>query len=182
MQTLAYFCLSLFAQALIPLQNRVFYARHDSRTPFTIDISIVVFNVFLSWWLGHKMGVAGLALAFSISNILNFILLWTWLWIKIGDLDQIKILISTVKFSAAGLAAGLIVQVMKTVVWPFIDMTKFSGVLIQGLAAGILGLAGYLLVCWILRSEELDSFLDVVKRRLSWRKVKVGDQTEAHGI
>lgn len=182
MQTLAFFSLSLFAQALIPLQNRVFYARHDTRTPFTIDISIVVINVFFSWYFGHKMGVAGLALAFSLSNILNFILLWTWLWIKVGDLDQIKILISTIKFSLAALAAGLVVQVMKSIVWPYIDMTRFSGVLIQGAAAGLFGLAAYVLVCWILRSEELESFMQVVRRRLPWHKVKTEDQGEVRGV
>ena len=182
MKTLAFFSLSLFAQALIPLQNRVFYARHDTRTPFTIDISIVIINVFFSWYFGHKMGVAGLALAFSLSNILNFILLWTWLWIKVGDLDQIKILISTIKFSVAALAAGLVVQVMKSIVWPYIDMTRFSGVLIQGAAAGLFGIAAYVLVCWILRSEELDSFMQVVRRRLPWHKVKTEDQGEVRGV
>jgi len=174
--------LSLFAQALIPLQTRVFYARHDSRTPFFIGLIVVVLNVFLSLYFGKRMGVSGLALAFSLSNILNFILLWIWLWAKIGDLDQIKILISTVKFSVAAIVGGLVVQVTKTVVWPYINMEKFSGVFIQGLAAGVFGFAAYLLICWILRSEELASFMNVVRRRLSWHKVKVGDQTEVRGI
>ena len=182
METLAFFGLSLFAQALIPLQTRVFYARHDSRTPFFIGLIVVVLNVFLSLYFGKRMGVSGLALAFSLSNILNFILLWIWLWAKIGDLDQIKILISTVKFSVAAIVGGLVVQVTKTVVWPYINMEKFSGVFIQGLAAGVFGFAAYLLICWILRSEELASFMNVVRRRLSWHKVKVGDQTEVRGI
>jgi putative peptidoglycan lipid II flippase len=182
METLAFFGLSLFAQALIPLQTRVFYARHDSRTPFFIGLIVVITNVFLSLYFGKKMGVSGLALAFSLSSILNFVLLWIWLWAKIGDMDQIKILISTVKFSVAAIVGGLVVQVTKTVVWPYINMEKFSGVFIQGLAAATFGFLAYLLICWILRSEELASFMDVVRRRLSWHKVKVGDQTEVRGI
>jgi len=34
MNTLGFFALSLFAQAVTPLIIRVFYARHDSATPF----------------------------------------------------------------------------------------------------------------------------------------------------
>jgi len=182
MDTLGFFALSLFAQAIIPLQTRVFYARQDSRTPFFIGLSVVVVNVFLSIWLAGRLGVAGLALAFSISTILNFILLWVWLCYKIGNMDQAKILISTLKFSVAGIAAGFVVQLMKNIVWPYIDMSTFSGVLVQGAVAGICGLVAYLVVCALLRSEEFYDFLGLIKRKLSWRKVRVGDQGEVRGL
>jgi len=182
MDTLGFFALSLFAQAIIPLQTRVFYARQDSRTPFFIGLSVVIVNIFLSIWLAGRMGVAGLALAFSISTILNFILLWVWLCYKIGNMDQAKILISTLKFSVAGIGAGFVVQLMKNIVWPYINMNTFSGVLIQGAAAGTGGLIAYLGGCALLRSEEFYDFLNLIKRKLSWRKVKVGDQGEVRGL
>ena len=182
MDTLGFFALSLFAQAIIPLQTRVFYARQDSRTPFFIGLSVVIVNIFLSIWLAGRMGVAGLALAFSISTILNFILLWVWLCYKIGNMDQAKILISTLKFSVAGIGAGFVVQLMKNIVWAYINMNTFSGVLIQGAAAGTGGLIAYLVVCALLRSEEFYDFLNLIKRKLSWRKVKVGDQGEVRGL
>jgi len=182
MDTMGFFALSLFAQAIIPLQTRVFYARQDSRTPFLIGIFVVIFNIFLSIWLAGRLGVAGLALAFSLSTILNFVLLWVWLYVQVGNLDQTKILISTVKFSVAGMVSGFVIQLMKNIVWPYIDMSTFLGVLVQGMVAAMFGIIAYLAMCAILRSEEFYDFLGLIKRKLSWRKVKVGDQGEVRGL
>ncbi len=185
--TLGFFALSLFAQATIPLLTRVFYARHNSKTPFFVGLISVVVNIFLSLFFGRRMGVAGLALAFSLSSILNFIILWMWLYFEIGDLDQKQIIKSVVKFSVAGLFAGLFVQLGKLIIWPFIDMTKFLGVLAQGLFAGLFGLGIYCLLCYFMKSEEMLEIIEVVKRKLPFsRKIKksddLGDQSEVRGI
>ncbi|MEA3463931.1 MAG: murein biosynthesis integral membrane protein MurJ [Patescibacteria group bacterium] len=180
--TLGFFCLSLFAQAIIPLLVRMFYARQNSKTPFFIGLISIAVNIVLSLWLAGLLGVAGLALAFSIASIVNFILLWLVLRLEIGWLDELRILISTVKFSAAAIACGAAVQGMKLVIWPFIDMTKFWGVLTQGLAAGFSGIIAYIIICLLLRSEELFNFWSSIRRRLPVGKIEAGDQGEARGI
>lgn len=180
--TLGFFSLSLFAQAIIPLLVRAFYARHDSKTPFFIGLAVASVNIFLSIWLSGRLGVAGLALAFSISSIINLILLWLWLNLEIGRLDEMKIFISTVKFSLAALAGGIAVQGVKLVIGLNIDMTRLWGVLTQGLVAGLSGIFIYLLVCRILKSEELFSFWSALKRRWPAKKVETSDQGEARGI
>jgi len=182
MDTLGFFSLSLFAQAIIPLLVRMFYARHNSKTPFFIGLISIAVNIVLSLWFAGRLGIAGLALAFSIASIINFILLWIVLRIKIGWLDELRILISTIKFSAAALACGIAVQGMKLAIWPFIDMEKFWGVLTQGFVAGLSGILVYFVICYILRSEELFNFLSSIKRHLPWGKVDAGDQGEARGI
>ncbi|MEK7203116.1 MAG: murein biosynthesis integral membrane protein MurJ [Patescibacteria group bacterium] len=180
--TLGFFSLSLFAQSLIPLLIRVFYARHDSKTPFIIGLVVAIINVWLSLLLSNQMGVAGLALAFSIANILNLIILWMVLHWKIGSLDELKILFSTIKFSSATIVCGVVVQGIKLVIWPYIDMTKFWGVFIQGATAGLIGFFVYLAICSILQSEELFDFWALIKRRLSLSKIETSDQSEARGI
>lgn len=181
--TLGFFAISLFAQALIPLLIRVFYARHDSKAPFIIGLVSAAANIFLSLWLSGRLGVAGLALAFSLANIINLILLWLWLNFEIGKMDGYKILISTVKFSLAALAGGLAVQAVKLVIGAKIDMTKFLGVLTQGVMAGLAGILIYFLVCLILKSEELFNFWSSLKRRLAGvKKIETSDQGEARGI
>jgi len=182
MNTLGFFSLSLFAQSLIPLLVRVFYARHDSKTPFIIGLIVALANVWLSLWLSNKMGVAGLALAFSIANILNLIILWMALHWKIGSLDELKILFSAIKFSSAAIVCGVVVQGMKLVIWSYIDMTKFWGVFVQGATAGAFGFFIYLAICSFLRSEELSDFWVSFKRRLPWSKIETSDQSEARGI
>ena len=180
--TLSFFCLSLFAQALIPLLVRVFYARYDSKTPFFVGLTATFINIFLSLWLSKTMGVAGLALAFSVTNIINFIILWLILRFELESLDQFRILTSVAKFSLAALACGITVQGIKLIIWPYVDMTKFWGVLTQGLMAGIFGIIIYLVVCSLLKSEELTNFWLSIKRHLPWTKVEANDQGEARGI
>lgn len=182
LNTLSLFVISLFAQATIPLLVRIYYARHDSKRPFYIGFFSVAINVFLSIWLSSRIGVEGLALAFSIANIINFILLWVVLHDELGDMDENKILLSTVKFSIAALVCGLTVQGMKIIIEPFVDMTKTLGVFSQGLIAGLLGIIIYITVSYLLRSEELFNFWNGFKNRLPSRKVDTGDQGEARGI
>lgn len=180
--TLGFFTLSLFAQAANPLLIRVFYARRNSKSPFYVGLATAALNVLLSVWLKKYLGVAGLALAFSIANIFNFITLWIILRLELGDMDETKILISTAKFSAASIACGLAVQLMKQAVWPFINMAKLWGVLSQGLAAGLGGLATYVVICYWLNSEEMFDFYSSIKRRLPMKKIKTYDSGEARGI
>jgi putative peptidoglycan lipid II flippase len=199
--TLGFFTISLFAQASIPLLVRIFYARHNSKTPFYIGIFAVFINVILSFWLPKiivareildssgviveifvPLGVSGLALAFSIASVINFIILWLALRFEIGELDEERILISAIKFSGAAIAAGIVVQGIKLLIWPYIDMTKMLGVLTQGLSAGIAGILVYIAFCSLFKSEELFDFWASIKRRLPWNKVETGDQGEARGI
>jgi peptidoglycan biosynthesis protein MviN/MurJ (putative lipid II flippase) len=142
----------------------------------------VIVNIVLSLILGKKMGVAGLACAYSIANVLNFLLLWLWLNFSVGSLDIGNILRSVLKFTTSAIAAGGAAQITKALVWPFIDMTRFSGVFIQLVAAAMAGLAVYAAFCYLLRSEELFGFLSALKRRLPFKKVGVEDQGEARGF
>lgn len=180
--TLGFFAISLFAQAALPLLARMYYARHNSATPFYVGIVSALANVFLSLWLVKIYGVAGLALAFSIASIINFILLWILLRLEIGDMDEVRILFSTIKFSLSAIACGLTVQGMKYVVWPYVDMSTFVGVLTQGLTAGMAGILAYLAFCSLLKSEEFYSFWEAIKRRLPAKKISTGDSGEARGI
>ncbi|OGF28423.1 murein biosynthesis integral membrane protein MurJ [Candidatus Falkowbacteria bacterium RIFOXYB2_FULL_34_18] len=180
--TLGFFSVSLFAQASLPLLVRIFYARHNAKTPFFVGLFSAGVNVVLSLFFSDRFGVSGLALAFSISSIINFILLWIMLHAEIGGMDEYRILVSAVKFSISAIACGLAVQGMKLLIWPFIDMTRFWGVLTQGLVSGIAGMLVFVAFCFMLRSEELFDFWNSIKRRLSWRKIEAGDQGEARGI
>ncbi len=198
--TLGFFVISLFAQASIPILVRIFYARHNSKTPFYVGLFAICINVLLSLWLPKiiivkkvlengvlidesvAMGVAGLALAFSIANIFNFIILWLVLKIELGALDEERILKSTLKFALAAIVAGIAVQGVKLSIDKYIDMTKVLGVLTQAVMAGGFGILVYIAFCSLLKSEELFDFWNSIKRRLPWKKVETGDQGEARGI
>ncbi len=163
---LAFFVLSLFAQALIPLLARFFYAMQDTKTPFFIGLLSAGANVILALFTVKSLGVIGLALSFSISSILNFCLLWIFLRIKFGPLDEVNILNSTLKISVAALAMAFGVQAMKFVIEPFVDMQTFFGIFSQGLGAGLAGLGIFAIVGITLKSKEMLALRDVVRHRL----------------
>lgn len=180
--TLGFFALSLFAQASVPLLVRVFYARRDSWTPFILGLVSVVVNISFAFLLRPSLGAAGLALAFSIGSILNFIFLWIALHRQIGAIDVLKIFMSVFKFAAAAIAAGAMVQILKVAIWPFIDMTTFTGVSTQLIVAGSGGALTYLVFCYLFQSEELISVLRVLRGRLPWKKAKVSGQDELRAL
>ncbi|MDD2680519.1 MAG: murein biosynthesis integral membrane protein MurJ [Patescibacteria group bacterium] len=182
MDTLGFFALSLFAQATIPLLVRMFYARRDSWTPFYLGLISVFINIGLAYFLRQYFGVAGLALAFSIASIFNFLMLWLWLYVKVGSLDIDKIFNSSLKFIVAAMGAGLAVQILKFLIWPYINMQTFAGVFIQLIVAGGGGLSVYILLCYLFKSEELLAVLSIFKRRLPWKKTVLADQGEARGL
>lgn len=182
MNTLALFAISFFAQALIPLFTRVFYARHDSKTPFIIGMTSDVFNIFLALWFAKLWGVVGLALAFSASSIINFIALVIALKFEVGSLNEKRTISWIFKFSLAALAGGIVIQVVKQALGPMVDMDKVWGVLLQTTAAAGSGLAVYLFICWLFKSPELTRLGQYLKQRLPGKVQVSDDQGEARGI
>ena len=75
---LGFLLISLFAQSLIPLFSRGFYAYHNTKTPVITAIVGSVVSVGGSYLLAIQigMGVPGIAVAYSAGNILNFFLLY----------------------------------------------------------------------------------------------------------
>lgn len=179
---LSYFLISLFAQATIPLLVRIYYARQNTLKPFVLGLVAVASNVILSFVLIRHMGAAGLSLAFSISNIINFLLLWIFIHFELGSLDEKKILSSTVKIAFASVLLGAVVQISERLISIFLDMNRFWEVLVHASVSATLGLCVFLLVCQRLKSEEFNDFWLAIKRRLPLKKPTTGDHGEARGI
>ncbi len=166
--TLAFFAIGLFAQALLPLLIRAYYAFSDTKTPFLISLVAVVIDIALSIILTrgrYNLGVAGLALAYSIAGIINFSLLWIFLRFKTGSLDEERILTAIFKISAAGIFMALSVQGMKYLIAPVVDMQAFWGIFIQGLSASIAGAIIYILIGLLLKSHEMIVFVETIKKK-----------------
>lgn len=180
--TLAFFTLSLFAQTLIPLIARSFYALQDTLTPFVIAIVSALVNIVASLYLKNSMGVAGLALAFSIAAILQLILLLVAIKKKVGAFEHIDMLRGIYKISAAALLMAATVQLLKTPLSRVVDMTAFLGIFTQGLVAGLAGLFVYGAVCFGLKLEAMEIFYFSLKKRwLRLRKIQ-GEIHEADEV
>ena len=153
LKTLAYFSISLFAEALILLFLRGFFAWEDAWRPFLIGFFATLVRISVAWFLSRSMGVPGLALGFSLGGIFYMIMLFVLLRRKIGFIDGKKIFISGSKMILASLLAGLAAYII-------LQILMISNVLIQGLLAGIVGIFIYLFFTWLFKLSELKFFLN----------------------
>lgn len=168
--TLALFALSLFAQALIPVIARAFYALSNTKTPFVIGVISELFSIIAALMLMKPLGVAGLALAFSIGAILNFIILTIALRTILKKIDGEKIFSSFLRIVLAAIPMALTIQSIKYPLAKIFNQTYFFGILGQGLVASIVGLAIYLLICYLLKVPELMQIKNSLARR--WLQTK----------
>ena len=108
LECLGIFTISLWAQGMIPLLSRAFYAIQNTLIPFVVGIFSTALNITIAvyliknsqllvifWkWLGYNPEVAGnfevigLVLAFSISSIVNALLLLFILRSRIGSFGK----------------------------------------------------------------------------------------------
>ena len=103
---LAFFAIGLVGHIVVHVLTRAFYAMQDTRTPVLWAIIAVAINVPLMAWLVGPMGVEGLALALSISAMLEVIgLLWA-LRRRIESIEERAVLRSAVRSAVAAVAAG----------------------------------------------------------------------------
>lgn len=182
MRTLSYFGLSIFAQSLTAILVRVFYAYKDSATPFWISLIAVIVNISLAWPWSRQFGVAGLALAFSAGNIVNFVLLWLALRRKGHILDSQAIIWGSLKMALAAAIAWPIIFEVKKLIASLVDMDTFWGITGQLIGAATAGLLVYLLVCLLLRCPEAKQLWQIISRRLPSSRKTVVDADEARGL
>jgi len=163
---LGIFSISLFAQSLIPLLARTFYSVHDTKTPFfTAAISMII-NAVLSFVLAERFGLLGLVSAFTISSILQLIILWIALYAKIGILYMGKLLYAVGKILVATFFMGIAAQGAKYYIGAFGDINTFVEILMQTVAAGAVGLAVFIAISTYLKNEEILVFRAAINRRL----------------
>lgn len=164
--TLAFFTLSFIAQSLVFVLSRAFFAFRDTVTPLVAGLVSALLSLVSALWFSQEFGVVGLAIAFTISAIVNLALLWVPLRQRTGTLDEARIVRSLYTMSTAGLACAVVTQFLKPVIVSVIALDTFFGVLSQGLIAGGAGLGVYVLISYGLKSEELSDVTSGLKRRI----------------
>jgi len=165
-QALLFFTFSLVAQGLTPLVVRAFYAIHDTTTPLKIGILVMIINAVLTLTLPFRggLGIAGVALAFSVAATVNLALLLFTLHKKIGAFDKDhKIFESFFRLIFASVILGLTAHYSLYFFDIFVDTHTVLGLGLQTI--GAIGVSGsiYLLTTYILKCEEI---------RYLFRKIK----------
>lgn len=182
-QVLGILAISLFAQSLIPLLTRAFYAIQNTKTPLKITLvseAVLLIAVVL---LIKPFGIYGLAVAFSVSSVVNIILLMVYLRKNIPSIDGKNILNSTARIIVATLIAGVVTQFAKILVGTRGELDTFVAVLVQIMIAGSAGLAAFCLASYYLNVKEFFQFADSITRKIfGAKKLITEDTAEVSGV
>lgn len=178
------FAVSVFAQALIPLFSRAFFAREDTKTPVVINVSAMALNIALSFLFLRLMRSGGafaaavgaifkvtgmegmeilaLPLAFSCSAIVNFALLYFAFSRRVEEFDGSRIIFSLWKINIAAGAMAVAVYGALYAAALFVNMRTFAGIFTQGIAGAFAGFFVYCLMAYMLKIPEFFALCETV--------------------
>lgn len=155
---LGLFIVSLVFQSLIPLLTRAFYAYQDTKTPVITSIVTVVINIAASILFAKVwgMGILGLALSFSLANIINALLLLYYLNRRIipGMFAFRQLAPFVIKTIAASGAMGVVIFGVQTILSSLGNGKAM--LLISSISAVILGGLVFLAIAKWLQIREVE--------------------------
>ena len=158
----AFFCyaIGLSFLAVNQLITKVFYSLHDTKTAVYCSVISVVCNIVLNLILVRRLAHAGLALATSIAQIINALLLY---YAFKGKYPDITLLHSKKKLVQIAACSAASVGISYLCFWLLSDTIKCSQVLSLAGAVVSAGIV-YLALLKVLKFEELGILKDLVKR------------------
>lgn len=172
--TLKFFAISIFAQALITLILRGFYALHDTKTPLIVSAignGILLALSYLFVIVGHA-GVEALAIAFTIASILQLVVLFLMLEVKIGGFNKRSLFIPWSKFiistSFTALALYIPIKLLDQLVF---DTTRTINLLFLTGISSMAGLSLYLFLTWLFNVKEASTYILAFRKLGNWREV-----------
>ncbi len=184
-KTLAFFSISLFAQSLVHLLARSFYALHDSKTPVIIGTFSVIVNTVLSIFfiVGLHLDVWALGLSTSIASIFQMIFLLFYLDRKVQSFNRYDLILPPIKILLAGLVTGVTLYIpIKLLDQLVFDTTKTINLLILTGIATFVGLSVYLFLSWFLEVPQIEVLPKLFRRAKQLRGVLIDTTPEVVNI
>ncbi len=203
---LAMFVFGIVAQSLVHVLVRAYYAAGNTWKPlimnFLGEIITIVAAIVLLFTFEHVAGfryffeellrlngvtetrLTMVALAFTIGNIVNMILLLGIFYKNFKnyiDAASVKKLVITTRDACiSALMIGTVGYWMLNITALLFNQNKFLGILGQGLVAGLSGIAAGVIFLKLLKNPDLDDFMRVITKRF-W-KAKVVQDTVGTGV
>jgi len=173
---LVMYCIGLPAFASIGVLTRTFYALGDTRTPMQASLVSVALNLALNLLLVGPLRFLGLehrglALAASVTAVVNLLQLSLYLRRKLGPLEGGRIAGTLLRVAAASALVGVALWLGLGALagrWHHGPLVELGVVLAAALVAGLLGWGALRLA----RVEELGILEELARglaRRLGWR-------------
>jgi putative peptidoglycan lipid II flippase len=162
---LLWYSAGLVGHCVVEILARAFYAMKDTKTPVLVGAVAMGLNVgfsllFSSWFI--RLGwlpLGGLALANSLATALEAATLWVLMRKRLRGLEGQRVLKGTIQ---AALAAAAMVLVL----WGWLGLTHERQAWLVGVGGVLLGSIVYGVIVVSLKIPEVQSLLNLVKRRL----------------
>ncbi|MDQ2688142.1 MAG: murein biosynthesis integral membrane protein MurJ [Armatimonadota bacterium] len=166
---LRFYSLGIFAWSAQAILTRGFYALQDTRTPVISGTIMTVLFIGMNWLVVNAthMGVGGLALATTIAAVLHMLVMYVLLRRRMSGLNGGALLASVTKTLLATAALCALVWLLRVGLDAELPGTltpKIHSAAVLAVAGG-LGLVAFLLVARLLRMSELQSVVDMVRRK-----------------
>ncbi|HDQ16595.1 MAG TPA: hypothetical protein ENN31_00525 [Candidatus Vogelbacteria bacterium] len=197
---LACFIFSVFAQSLVVLFTRAYYAAGQTSKPLLVNVFSSLFIITTSFLfffvlrtypftqniLSNIFRLSGLAdisvlafpLAFSLGMIINLLLLG---WLFERDFGNIfsRIKKSFYQSFSAGFVAGFSSYISLNILATFLNIKTFIGIFSQGLIAGLIGIACGSLTFYLLDNKEFFDILNSLQSRFWKNKLIAGVEQDS---
>lgn len=172
-RTLAAIALSVFPQCAIQLLVRGFYALHDTTIPFFVSVVSVVISILLSLFFifSLNLGIFGLALAFSISNFINFLLLLFLFQFKKEKFIGKGELLSWLKMTFASVITALVTWGSMRLLDIFVfETSRAFPLLLLTIISGLVGILTYFCLSKLFKLKELETVFGISRKISQWHK------------
>jgi putative peptidoglycan lipid II flippase len=159
-RALAGFALGLGAFSIYLFVLRVFYAHTDARTPFVINCVENAINIVLALLLWQRYGALGVAASFAIAYAVSALWSLQVLSYKVRGFP----LRATLQSFGRMVLAGVVMMEVVWVVAQVVGSNDGAGALLTVVVGGLVGVAVYAGVLWLLGAPELRQVRSALQR------------------
>lgn len=167
-EALLFYSVGIWSIVGVRVVTSTFYSMQDTKTPVRIAIVGVITNLILSLMLMNPLKHSGLALANSLASGVNFSLLFLALRKRLTRVDARRILKSFVKICAASSVMGVSGwALLRDEMWALSGRPIEKTIYLSGTI--VLCLSVYLVISFLLRSDEMNYLYERIKNRIHRR-------------
>jgi putative peptidoglycan lipid II flippase len=155
------FALGLAGFSIYLFVIRVFYAHHDARTPFVINVVENLINILLALVLVDRFGLLGLGVSFAVAYVLSALWALQIVSFKVPGFELRPILVGLFRMTLASV-------VMAEAVWVVARMVGDNsgpGAVLRVVAGTVIGAMVYVGMLLVLGTPELDQLRTRFARR-----------------
>ena len=163
-EVLIFFTLGLVQFSVYQLFVRAFYALQDGRTPFLINLAVVVLNIGINLPMYAWFGVGGLAAGQAVAYTAGVVLQVRLLRSRIGEIPLVSIAKGAGRVVAAATAMAGVVWGLRSLLEDRIGEGPVATAVMLGVLS-LVGAASYFGFAFLLRVDELRFVRSALTRR-----------------